>query len=104
MDRRYNSRIPAQLPVQVALLDSGEEAAGILLDLSESGVSALLPIAAGQGALVKLEILGLVFFGHVAYCDRNGTEFRTGIFVEPALLDSSNLTDLVDSYAVDHAG
>jgi hypothetical protein len=113
VDRRYNQRISAELPLRVSLLDSGatggDEIAGQLYDLSESGMSALLPTPADPGALVRIEILGIVFYGQVAYCnpvDLNpgSGEFRIGIFVEPALLDSSNLVDLVDSFLIDHVG
>ena len=104
VERRYNPRIPAHLPLQLTLLEGGGELTGTLLDVSESGLSAQVPMGAGEGALVKLEILGLLFFGHVAYCKRENAEFRIGIFVEPALLDSSNLTELLEAYAVDHAG
>jgi hypothetical protein len=104
MERRYNQRISAQLPVRLTVLDGGEESRGMLLDLSDTGVSAVLPKAVVPGSLVKLEILGLAFYGHVAYCNPAGTAFRTGIFVEPALLDSSNLAELVDSFLIDHVG
>ncbi|HTW64792.1 MAG TPA: PilZ domain-containing protein [Bryobacteraceae bacterium] len=104
MDRRYSQRISAQLPVRLMMLEGRQETSGRLLDVSESGVSALLPAAAEPGALVKLEILGLFFFGHVAYCNPDGGEFRIGIFVEPAVLDSSNLTELVDSFLIDRVG
>ena len=54
--------------------------------------------------MVKLEILGLIFYGHVAYSNPDGAGFRTGIFIEPALLDSSNLIELVNSFQIDHVG
>jgi len=104
MDRRYNQRIAADLPVLLTVLDSGDEGRGKLLDVSESGVSALLRIGVEAGAMVKLEILGLIFYGHVAYSTPEGAGFRTGIFIEPALLDSSNLVELVNSFLIDHVG
>jgi PilZ domain len=104
MDRRYNQRIAADLPVVLTVLDSGDERRGKLLDLSESGVSALLRKGVEAGAMVKLEVLGLIFYGHVAYTNPEGTGFRTGIFIEPALLDSSNIVELVNSFLIDHVG
>ena len=104
MDRRYNQRITAELPVLLTLLDSEEEARGKLLDISESGVGVLLRTAADPGAMVKLEILGIIFYGYVAHSKPEGTGFRTGIFVEPALLDSSNIFELVNSFLVSHVG
>jgi hypothetical protein len=104
MDRRFDQRITAALPVRLSLLDSEEEVGGKLLNISESGVGVLLRTEAEPGALVKLEILGIIFYGHVAHCQWEDAGFRTGIFVEPALLDSSNIVELVSSYLVTQAG
>ena len=104
MDRRYNQRITADLPVLLNLLDSEQEVRGKLLNISESGIAVLIRTDAEPGALVKLEILGIIFYGHVAHCRPEGAGFRTGIFVEPALLDSSNIVELVNSFLVTHVG
>ena len=104
MDRRYNQRITADLPVRLSLLDSEEEATGRLLDISESGVGVLLRNAAKQGGTVKMEILGIIFYGYVAHSRPEGAGFRTGIAVEPALLDSSNILDLVSAFLATHVG
>jgi PilZ domain len=104
MDRRYNQRIAGDLPVVLTLLDSEEEALGTLLDISESGVGVLLRTEAHPGELVKLEILGIIFYGYVAHSKSEGTGFRTGISVEPALLDSSNILELVNSFLIGHVG
>jgi hypothetical protein len=104
MDRRYNQRITADLPVRLTLLDSGEEASGKLLDISESGIGVLFRTAPDPGAMVKLEMLGLILYGHIAYSNPEGPDFRTGIFIEPALLDSSNILDLVNSFLITHLG
>jgi PilZ domain len=104
MDRRFNQRISADLPVRLTLLDSEEDAVGKLLDISESGVGVLLPNAADPGGMVKMDILGTVFYGHVAHSRPEGAGFRTGILVEPALLDSSNLLELVNTFLVTHVG
>jgi len=104
MDRRFNQRISADLPVLLTLLDSEQEKRGKLLNISESGVGVLLRTAADPGALVKMEILGIIFYGYVAHSKPEGAGFRTGIFVEPALLDSSNIIELVNSFLTTHAG
>jgi hypothetical protein len=104
MDRRFTQRITADLPVLLTLLDSEEEARGKLLDISESGVGVLMRTPADPGTMVKMEILGIIFYGHVAHSKPEGAGFRTGIFVEPALLDSSNIVELVDSFLIGHAG
>ncbi len=108
MDRRLNQRISADLPVRLTLLDSelgpGKDAFGRLIDISESGVGILLRTQADPGAMVKLEILGVIFYGQVAHSKPEDTGFQTGIFVEPALLDSSNIIELVNSFLVTHVG
>lgn len=104
MERRFNQRINADLPVLLTLLDSEQEARGKLLNISESGVAVLLRSEVEPGALVKMEILGIIFYGHVAHSQADGSGFRIGIFVEPALLDSSNIVELVNSFLVTHAG
>jgi len=104
MDRRFNQRISADLPVLLTLLDSEQEKRGKLLNISESGVGVLLRTAADPGALVKMEILGIIFYGYVAHSKPEGAGFRTGIFVEPALLDSSNIIELVNSFLTTRAG
>jgi len=103
-DRRYNQRIRADLPVLVTLLDSGQETSGNLINISESGVAVLLQNAADPGAMVRLEILGIIFYGHVAHSKAEDAGFRIGIFVEPALLDSSNVVELINSFLVSHGG
>ena len=54
--------------------------------------------------IVKLEILGLTLYGHIAYSNPEDDAFRTGVFVEPALLDSSNLTEIVKNFLSSPAG
>ncbi len=100
MDRRFNERISTDLPVRLTQLDDGVECVGYLRDLSDSGVCSLFATPLAPGALVKIEILGLTLYGHVVYSDMEDDLFRTGIFVEPALLDSSNITELVKSYLI----
>jgi hypothetical protein len=98
MDRRFNERISIDLPVRLTHLDDGAESVGQLRDLSDSGICSLFAVPLAPGALVKLEILGLTLYGQIVYSDMEDDLFRTGIFVEPALLDSSNITELVKSY------
>jgi hypothetical protein len=98
MDRRFNQRISSDLSVRLTQLDDGVESVGYLRDLSDSGICSLFAVPLLPGAVVKLDILGLTLYGHVVYSDMEDDLFRTGIFVEPALLDSSNITELVKSY------
>ena len=98
MDRRFNERISTDLPVRVTQLEDGAEWIGQVQDISDSGISSLFAVPLPPGAVVKLEILGLILYGHVVYSNLWDDAFRTGIFVEPALLDSSNITELVKTH------
>ncbi|HTC89678.1 MAG TPA: PilZ domain-containing protein [Bryobacteraceae bacterium] len=104
IDRRFNQRISTDLPVRLTHLDDGVEFAGHLQDISDSGICSLFDAPLPPGAVVKLEILGLTLYGHIVYSNPEDDAFRTGIFVEPALLDSSNITELVKTYLITVAG
>jgi hypothetical protein len=104
MDRRFHERLSTDLPVRLTQLDDGVESAGQLLDISDSGICAILETTLAPGAIVKLEILGLALYGHIVYSNPEDDAFRTGIFVEPALLDSSNITELVKNFITTSAG
>ena len=98
MDRRFNQRFATELPVLLTQLENGVESRGRLEDVSDSGICSFFESPLVPGAIVKLEILGLTLFGHIVYSNPEEDMFRTGIFVEPALLDSSNITELIQSY------
>ncbi len=100
MDRRFNQRLSSDLPVRLTELDLGGEWLGQLQDISDSGICSLFAVPFTPGAVVKLEILGLTLYGHIVYSNLLDDSFRTGIFVEPALLDSSNITELVKNYLI----
>ena len=104
MDRRFNQRISSDLPVRLTHLDDGSECSGQLQDISESGVSSVFAQPLAPGAIVKLEILGLTLYGHVVYSNQDDDGFRTGIFIEPALLDSTNVIELVKNHLIAAAG
>jgi len=103
MDRRFHQRFTTDLPVRLTQLDNDSQITGQLEDISESGISARLQAQLEAGAIVKLEILGLTLFGHIVYANLEDGAFRTGVFVEPALLDSSNLTEIVQNYILSAA-
>ena len=98
MDRRYDTRLPADLPVGVVLLNEDTKAVGTLVDISESGICALLPTSPPAGTLVRVEILEVSLYGEIVYSQPEGTSFRTGVFVEHVLLETSNVSRIVQSY------
>jgi hypothetical protein len=104
MDRRFKQRFTTDLPVLLTQLDEGVVSSGHLEDISDSGICALFDVPLEPGAVVKLEILGLTLYGHIVYSNAYEGAYRTGIFVEPALLDSSNITELVQNYIISTAG
>jgi hypothetical protein len=104
MDRRFHQRFSTDLRVVVTQLDSDSGLTGQLEDVSDSGICGLFEGALEPGAMVKLEVLGLTLYGHVVHSNPDGGSFRTGIFVEPALLDSSNITELLQPFIITNAG
>jgi hypothetical protein len=104
MERRFNERISSDLPVRLTELDDNGEWIGQLQDISESGICTLFAVPFTPGAIVKLEILGLTLYGHVVYSNLWDDGFRTGVFVEPALLDSSNITELLKTHLATSSG
>jgi len=98
MERRHDSRIPTDLPVTVMQLDDETETTGGLIDISESGICALLPAAVDPGTMVQVNVLEVSLYGEVVYSQEETDGFRTGIFVEQVLLETSNVTRIVQSY------
>jgi hypothetical protein len=96
--------MPTDLPVRLTQLDDDVESVGQLQDVSDSGICSLFDEPLTPGAMVKLEVLGLTLYGHIVYSNPEDDAFRTGIFVEPAVLDSSNITDLLRDYIATTAG
>ena len=99
MDRRYDMRIPTDLPVSIVQLEDGTKVVGTLLDISDSGICATLPASLGPGTLVQVGILEVGLFGEVVYSQPETDGFRTGIFVEQVLLETSNVSRIVQSYS-----
>ncbi len=104
MERRFHQRFSTDLPVVVTQVDNDFAVSGQLEDVSDSGICSLFEAALEPGTIVKLEVLGLSLYGHIVYSNPDGGAFRTGIFVEPALLDSSNITELLQPYIISNAG
>ena len=98
MERRYDDRFNSGLPVQVTGLDNAADpVSGILLDISVSGISTLLPVPMPTGSVVKLELAGTVLYGHIIYVTPQDLAFRTGVAVERVLVQSSDLSHILES-------
>lgn len=98
MDRRYDPRMPADLPVSIVQLDDDTKIVGSLVDISESGICAFLPEPVAPGTLVQVNILEVGLFGEIVYSNEETGGFRTGVFVEQVLLETSNVSRVVRCY------
>lgn len=96
MERRNDTRFRAGSPVHVRTLESAPHTlAGTLVDISASGVCTLLPERLRSGSLVELKLADTVLYGQIAYANEERAGFRTGIGVEPVLLATSDLTQIM---------
>jgi hypothetical protein len=97
MDRRIDSRYPASLEVTVTDIAAPHRvASGMIVDISQSGVSATLSLGFPTGAIVKVQVGDCVLFGHVTYCIEDHS-FRTGIEVVRVLIGESDLARLMNA-------
>ena len=98
MDRRIDTRFPADLQVRISDLNDGAEPVeGTLLNISESGICVHLPVLKPSGLLVKLEFADTVLYGEIAYSFEENGEFRTGVAVERVLVRASDLSNILES-------
>jgi hypothetical protein len=98
MDRRYETRLPSNLPVTIVQLEDGDRIVGSLVDISESGICASLPVAIDPGTTVEVSVLEISLFGEIVYSQPEADGFRTGVYVEQVLLETSNVSSIVRSY------
>jgi hypothetical protein len=97
MDRRIHPRLAADFNVAVTSLNPAESVcSGRVVDVSPSGLCALLPLELATGTLVKLEIADSALFGHIIYSNRESAAFRTGVAVERVLLGGTDLARLFE--------
>jgi len=96
VDRRLHNRSLADLDVQVVRLRRQEQSvSATLADISEAGVSLIVPCELWPEELVKLEAADSTLFGHVIYSTWKRNAFRTGIEVERVLLGDTDLANLL---------
>ena len=96
VDRRLHNRSLADLDVQVVRLKRQEQTVPArLADISDSGLSLILPCELWPEELVKLEAADSTLFGHVIYSEWKRNAFRTGIEVERVLLGNTDLARLL---------
>jgi len=98
MDRRYETRLPSDLPVTIVQLDDGDRIVGSLVDISESGICASLPLTIAPGTMVEVKVLEVSLYGEIVYSQPEADSYRTGIYVEQVLLETSNVARIVQCY------
>lgn len=102
MDRRLESRFESNLEVSVTdLARPGRCVAGLLHDISNSGVCVLTPIPLEAGDPVRLEIRDASFFGIVTYSRAEESSWRSGVAVQRVLLGGSDLSRLLEALLAD---
>ena len=96
VDRRLHNRSLADLDVQVVRLKRQEQSVPArLADVSEAGLSLILPCELWPEELVKLEAADSTIFGHVIYSTWKRNAFRTGVEIERVLLGNTDLARLL---------
>jgi PilZ domain len=102
VDHRLHERCTVNLQATVSDLASSHfVASGEVVDISESGLCAVIPTLLTIGAIVRMEIGDCALFGHVIYCHPAGASFRTGIEVVRVLIGESDLSRVVNNILVD---
>ena len=96
VDRRLHNRSLTDLDVQVVRLRRQEQSVPArLADISESGLSLILPCELVADEVVRLEAADCTLFGHVVYSTWTRNAFRTGVEVQRVLLGNTDLAELL---------
>ena len=85
-DFRRERRLPVNTPVTVKLLGMlGEPTSlGRVLDMSGSGLRAMVPLPVPCGARVRIEADGAMLLGEVVRCQPAGEMYSVGVAVSHA--------------------
>lgn len=98
MERRFDTRFPADLRVHISDIEENSvPIVGTLLNMSESGICVYLPEEKEPGALVKLEFADTELYGQIAYANEEDGSWRTGIAVERVLVQAADLSNILES-------
>jgi hypothetical protein len=96
MDRRLHKRYCTDFDVCLTIIQTGELFGPFpVSDMSVSGIGIVLPVQIAPGDTVKLEIGDSTLFGHIVYCNPEGSQFRIGIEVQQVLLGGTELSMLL---------
>ena len=96
MDCRNHERYPTGLQVRVTDVEAPDfSASGQVVDLSEAGIGAYLPLPFTPESAVRLNIDDSVLYGFVAHSTPERSYFRTGVEVVQVLIGGSDLSQLL---------
>lgn len=96
MERRLHQRNQVHFEAKVTNLTTSAKASlGRVSDLSNSGVSVVLPLSFAPGDRVRVEMADSVMAGRVIHSSPESSLFRVGIEVERVELGASSLADLL---------
>ena len=102
MERRLHQRIEVRYEARVTnLTTGGPSAVGQVSDLSNSGLSVLLPREFAAGDRVEMEIADSVLSGRVVYSKSEKSNYRIGVETEKVQLGTSGLADLLQRTLLD---
>ncbi len=97
MDFRQHERFRTSFPVCVVNLKWEEPPVkGDMVDVSAAGVCVVTPSELEMGTVVRVDFSEGSLFGQVIHITPGGGGFRTGIEIFDALLEKSDLAQLVE--------
>jgi hypothetical protein len=79
----------------IRLRKQEQTVSGRLADISDAGLSLVLPCELWPEELVKLEAADSTLFGHVVYSTWKRNAYRTGVEVQRVLLGGTDLAELL---------
>ena len=96
MERRLHPRTQVQFEARLTNRAKAEQSfLGRLCDLSESGLSVVLPVPFEPADLVELEVADSLLVGRVIYSNPENGSFRIGIEIDKVKLGNSDLSNLL---------
>jgi hypothetical protein len=95
-ERRLHQRTQVQFEARVMnLTNPSVPALGRVSDVSEAGISVVLPLQFVAGDQVQLEMADSILTGRTVYCNPENSQFRIGIEVAQVQLGTSELSNLL---------
>jgi hypothetical protein len=96
MDRRLHPRAQVHFEARVTNRTTPEQSStGEICDMSEKGISVILPLEFAPADLIELETADSILTGRVVYSNPEGSRFRVGIEIQKVQLGHSDLSNLL---------